>query len=345
MKRQERDRDVILYQPPIVWILLIGAVAAAVYFFLVQPPSPPPPRGQLPPEVFVGSPQLPSPEKPPAPEAVSNVYPAWSPDGTRIAFVSDRHGNWELYLVHVGTLQETRVTESDAADEQPAWTPGGDLLAFASNRDRQGCRNLYLIHPETKQVTRVTFRIKGCDLFPSWTPTTIKGEISKKVVFASDRDDGKGEIYVVNIDTFAFTRVTFREGQPDLHPTISPDGSKIAFQSFVEGNWEIFVMDSDGRNIKQLTFNPADDVQPAWSPDGQRIAFASKRDGNWEIYTMDPEGRNIKNLTLNVADDMKPTWSPDTKEIAFQSNRTGRWEIWKMKAADGTEQKQLTGLK
>lgn len=318
MQRERNSQGVVLHQPAIVVLLAIGVVAVVIWWWVIN--------------------NSPTTE-------VANVEPAWSPDGTRIAFSSNRDKNWELYLVHVVTLEESRMTSNDAVDQQPAWTPGGDRLAFVSNRDRQACRNLYTLQPETKHVTRISFRPRGCDIQPSWTPTTVRGEISKKIVFASDRDDGKGEIYVTDIDTFAFTRVTFREGQPDLNPTISPDGSKIAFQSFVDGNWEIFVMDSDGRNIKQLTFNPADDIQPAWSPDGQKIAFASQRDGNWEVYTMDTDGGNVKNLTNNVADDQKPTWSPDAKEIAFQSKRTGRWEIWRMKAADGTEQKQLTGLK
>lgn len=320
MKTRQRSQGVVLYQPPIVWILLL-VVGILAYFCIITGLCP-----SLKPEI-------------------ANVEPAWSPDGTRIAFATNRHGNWELYLVHVTTFEESRLTSDGAADQQPAWTPGGDRLAFVSNRDRQPCRNLYTLQPETKHTTRISLQRQVCDQQPSWTPTTIRGEISKKVVFASDRDDGKGEIYVTDIDTLAATRVTFREGQPDLHPTISPDGSKIAFQSFVDGNWEIFVMDSDGRNIKPLSLNPTDDIQPAWSPDGQKIAFASRRTGNWEIFTMDPDGGNVKNLTINLADDQKPTWSPDAKEIAFQSNRTGRWEIWRMKAVDGAEQKPLTGRK
>lgn len=310
------------------WLIPVVAVSLAVFLVLAyifhwppfQPVSPPPPP-------------------------LSNMEPAWSPDGARIAFSSNRDKNWELYLVSVSTLEESRITNNDAVDKQPAWTPGGDRLAFISNRDGQACHNLYILHPETQQVTRITFRPKGCDEQPSWTTTTVAGETSRKVVFSSDRDDGKGEIYVTDIDTFAFTRVTAREGQPDWYPTIAPDGSKIAFQSFVDGNWEIFVMDSDGRNVKQLTFNPADDMHPSWSPDGQKIAFASRRDGNWEIYSMNTDGANVKNLTSNVSDEQKPTWSPNAQEIAFQSDRTERWEIWKMKASDGTEQKQLTGLK
>jgi len=325
-----RDRDVILYQPPIIWVLLIVIVAGGIGLACLSGVNvpffcpPPPPSNELP--------------------LKQNIEPSWSPDGTRIAFASNRDGNWELYLVNVETLEESRVTSNEAKDRRPAWTPGGDQLAFVSDRDGQICLDIYIMHPETKKVTRVTFRPQGCDDNPSWTPAIVPGEISKKIVFDSDRDDGKGEIYVLDVETFAVTRVTFREARPDLNPTISPDGERIAFQSFVNGNWEIFVMDADGRNVKQLTFNPADDIDPAWSPDGQRIAFATNRDGNWEIYTMDVDGGNVKNLTNSGANDRWPTWSPDVEEIAFQSDRTGRWEIWKMKAADGTEQKQLTGL-
>jgi len=317
MKEGRNSQEIVLYSapPPIVWVLLLIAAVIAIGIMI--------PRDGR--------------------KIAGNVEPSWSPDGAKIAFSSDRDGNWEIYLVDVSTQKETRITYEKAADGQPAWTPAGDLLAIVSKRDGQRCGDLYLLHTGTGQTTRTTFRTSGCDRHPSWTPTPLPGEISKRVVFDSDRDDGKGEIYSLDIGTFAVTRITFREAQQDLHPTISPDGSKIAFQSYVDRNWEIFVMDSDGRNIKQLTSNPKDDIQPAWSPDGQKIAFASYRDGNWEIYVMDTDGSNVRKVTNHVAHDQKPTWSPDSKWIGFQSQRTGRWEIWRMNAMDGSNLLRLSG--
>ncbi len=313
----KRTNQVVLYQSPLL-ILALLALGVVAYFLLIGLPQP---------------------------KSQGNFQPAWSPDAIRIVFTSDRDQNLELYLVNVSTLEESRITSDDVQDELPAWTPGGDRIAFASNRDGQKGMDIYAIQPETKQITRLTFRPKGLDVDPSWTPTPEPGEISKTIVFASDRD-GNFEIYVMNIETLAVTRLTFREGSPDRKPTISPDGTKIAFQSFIDENWEIFVMDADGRNVKQLTFNPADDTQPAWSPLGNKIAFVSNRDGNYEIYSMDVDGANKRNLTNNLTNDLKPSWSPDAEEITFQSDRTApgkRFEIFTMRN-DGTEQNQITGL-
>jgi len=324
MRRREKKGDVIVYQVP--WVLLIVA-AVAIVGYLMYTGSLKGPGG--------GATANP-------PKVADNTMPAWSPDGTRIAFVSNRDGNLELYLVNVDTLEATRVTTNAAIDQEPSWTPGGGMIAFCSNRDAQKGLDIYEMHPVSKHLTRLSFTKLGWDCDPSWTPTTA-GTPSKYIVFASNRD-GNNEIYKMDIDTLAVTRLTFREKTSDKGPTISPDGTKIAFQSFIEGNWEIFVMDSDGRNIKRLTFNPKDDIEPAWSPTGDKIAFTTFRDGNAEIYTMDPDGSNKKNLTNNDADDEYPTWSPDAAMIAFQSNRTGHWQIWRMNSADGTAQKQLTGL-
>ena len=123
--------------------------------------------------------------------------------------------------------------------------------------------------------------------------------------------------------------------------------AQIAFVSHRDGNPEIYVMDTNGGNLRRLTNNPDDDWEPSWSPDGKRIAFVSERDGASEIYVMDADGGNQLNLTNNNPGlDSSPSWSPDGKRIAFSSNRDNKkgrfiFEIYVMDA-DGGNQQNLT---
>ena len=122
--------------------------------------------------------------------------------------------------------------------------------------------------------------------------------------------------------------------------------AQIAFMSHRDGNWEIYVMDVDGGNPRNLTNNPDDDQYPTWSPDGTRIAFVfdkKNRDWNRQIYVMDADGSNQRNLSKNGFDEWGPSWSPDGKRIAFVSNRKGPFdmEIYVMDA-DGGNQRNLS---
>ncbi|MBI1927230.1 sigma-70 family RNA polymerase sigma factor [Candidatus Poribacteria bacterium] len=97
--------------------------------------------------------------------------------------------------------------------------------------------------------------------------------------------------------------------------------AKIAFTSNRDGNWEVYVMDADGKNPINLTKHPAQDTNHSWSPDGQKIAFASERDGNFEIYVMNADGSNPVNLTKNPAGDASPSWSPAPNLAVSLKNR------------------------
>ena len=92
-------------------------------------------------------------------------------------------------------------------------------------------------------------------------------------------------------------------------PAWSPDGSKFAFHSERDGNWDICTINADGSNLVRLTNNVEFDYTPAWSPDGSKIAFGSYRDGNFEIYVMNADGSNRVNLTNNDELDTDPDWS------------------------------------
>ncbi len=112
---------------------------------------------------------------------------------------------------------------------------------------------------------------------------------------------------------------------------------RIAFISFRDGNADIYVMDADGHNETQLTFNPNDDHSPTWSSDGSRIAFVSKGVGYGDIYVINADGTQLTRLTSDPGEDRRPVWSPDGKCIAFISDRSGSDEVCTM-SVDGTNQ-------
>jgi putative hemolysin len=157
-----------------------------------------------------------------------------------------------------------------------------------------------------------------------------------------------GDIYVMDADGSNPRNLT-NYGAGDQEPDWSPDGQHIAFSSNRAGRiagqayaMDIFVMNADGSDPRNLTESATSDTSPAWSPDGSHIAFQSDRDGGWpEIYVMAADGSNPRNLTNHESYDGNPAWSPDGRTIAFDSERDGDREIYLM-GADGSNLRRLT---
>ncbi len=258
--------------------------------------------------------------------------PSWSPDGTRIAFVSDRDGrDIEIYTMNTDGSDPIRLTYNPGTDIYPNWSPDGRKIVFVTNRDGNG--EIYTMNADGSDQTRLTDN-PAADGMPAWSPD------GSKIVFASSRD-GNREIYIMNADGSDQERLTDDPAR-DVSPSWSPEGSKIIFgrrQGRNQGN--IYLMNADGSGLKKLTDDADQALSPVWSPDGRKIIFQSRRDGNWEIYTMNPDGTGQTRLTDNAVEDGSAAWSPDSRRIVFVSNRDFNEEIYVMDA-DGSSPVRLT---
>jgi TolB protein len=260
----------------------------------------------------------------------------------RIAFYSDRDGDWEIFVMNADGSNLQQLTFNSAiSDAHPSWSPDGTRIAFQGTRQDPATgvfhEEVLIINADGSNEEQVSNH-PLYDANPGWSA-------DKRIVFQTNRDvpnakpyeDGSPrEIYTVDPDGSDLRRVT-NNGWDDNHPDWSPDGQTIVLSSELSpGNYEIVTMDPDGGNVVNLTNHPATDWRPAWSPDGNRIAFHSNRDGNFDIYVMNTDGSGLQRLTTDPADDFHPAWSPDSRMIAFQSMREGGdFDIFIMNA-DGT---------
>ncbi len=225
--------------------------------------------------------------------------PAWSPDGNRLAFVSNRSGEPQIYVVGTDGVGLTCLTEGAGRNWSPAWSPDGTRLAFVSDRDGQA--EVYIMEADGLNPTRLTDDLAH-DLDPAWSPD------SSRIAFVSARE-GDADIYVMEADGSNQTNLNANDPTHEATPAWSPDG-RLAFTSNRDGNVEIYVMEADGSNPTRLTHDPASDTNPVWSSDGHYLAFHSDRDGQAEIYIMEADGSNPTRLTENEVDDWYPVWTP-----------------------------------
>jgi Tol biopolymer transport system component len=251
---------------------------------------------------------------------------AWSPDGNRLAFRSRRDGNYEVYVMNADGSGQTRLTATftgtatnPPSSSQPMWSPDGQRIIFRS--DRSGNYNVWVMNADGTNQTQV-LDDAGDDRYPSFSPDC------SKIAYRSSRDGdttgGDPEIWVMNADgtnRFQLTSNTIF----DSAPAWSPDGTQIAFERSQATNSEgtgagyptdeIWVMNADGSNQRQLTTNNAHDEGPAWSPDGTQIVFTSERDGNSEIYLMNADGSDQRRFTNDPALDESPDWGPQARTV------------------------------
>ncbi len=229
--------------------------------------------------------------------------PSWSPDGSKLVFVSDVEGQSDIWVIDVDGSNKVNLTEDEAADHSPSWSPDGHWIAFASLRDSPYWWELYVMRPDGTDVTRLTWWEDASDLSPTWSPD------GTKLAFSSKRD-GNWEIYTMDRDGGNLARLT-NDPADDTDPAWAPDGSRIAFVSTRDGYPEIYVMSITGGQASNISNAPySSEHGPTWSPDGGRLAFYSDRDGSWNIHVMASDGSDVIRLTGGQSNDQVPAWRP-----------------------------------
>ena len=269
-------------------------------------------------------------------DVVGDDTPAWSPDGSRIAFTSFRYGRGDIWTMRPDGSGHQQLTTNTAHDDMAAWSPDGTKIAFAS--DRTGDAQVWSMNADGSDQQQLTF--DGSNFSPTWSPD------GRRVAFRSDRD-GNTEIYSMRADGSDQRRLT-DSTRSDNSPTWGPDGRILWVSNRTTGGkTSIWVMNGDGTDQHRLTPESFfwNEAAPAWSPDGRSIVFRADRDvplGNTELYRMTSDATQLRRLTTYPGRDDAPSWSPDGLHIAFSRGPSEfQNEVYAMNA-DGTGVRELT---
>ncbi|MGO9019636.1 MAG: hypothetical protein ACLQVJ_14930 [Syntrophobacteraceae bacterium] len=250
-----------------------------------------------------------------------------SPDGNRIAFVSERDGNMELYSVRLDGSDLRRLTDNFALDDHPAWSPNGSRIAFVSTREPahtpgKAWNAVYVMNADGSGVRRLS-PIDASDYSPAWSPT---GDL---IAFASGSGEkGCTDIHAMKPDG-SDRRLIVRNGG---WPSFEADGRSIFFHSPREGKWGIWRIGLDGSGWERITSPDIDAYTPQASLDGKWLAVVVQLGEHRQIGLVDLKTRKLVVLTDDATDHWNPSISSDGARIAYHKITPGfippNVEIW-----------------
>jgi len=227
------------------------------------------------------------------------ISPAWSPDGTHMAYVSFQN---KKPIVFVQSLSASRqpapVANYRGSNSAPAWSPDGRQLAVVLTKD--GGSQIYLMNPDGSNLRRITFS-GAIDTEPFFTRD------GQFIYFTSDRG-GSPQIYRMPAGGGEASRVTF-DGDYNVSPRISPDGKTLAYIARNSGRFQLMAMDLDTRQAQPLT-DGQNDESPSFAPNSRMILYASDVENRGVLAAVSSDGRVKQRLTIQAADVREPSWGP-----------------------------------
>jgi TolB protein len=257
------------------------------------------------------------------------------PFTSKIAFVSDKTGKKEIYLMDYDGFNPIKVTSRFSHAMAPAWSPDGKEIVFtAVTKNKKNVRNhnLFVYTVATGKMEMISNK-SGINSGARFSPNGRQLALTMSF-------PGNPEIFLMNPDNKVVQRITNSYGL-DVDPSWSPDGRWIAFVSDRSGRPMVYKMEASGANVQRLTYAGHYNATPTWSPQGNKIAFAGWDAGKFDIFIMNPDGTSIERLTKNMGNNEDPDFAPDGYFIVYSSNRKGKKNLY-ITNIDNTVHRQIT---
>ena len=257
---------------------------------------------------------------------------------TKIAFVSNRSGNKEIWEMDYDGESQHPLTQLHTISLTPRWSPDATRIAFTCYAQRgSDILTAQICVYSTASERLISWpRFRGTNSSPAWSPD------GSQLMFMSSMY-GNPELVITDASGARPKRLTFSNGA-NTSPSWNPKtGQQVAFVSDRGGIPQLYVMNADGTSQSKVDLPDMGYViDPAWSPNGQLLAFSWRRpSGNYDLYIMEVVTHQLVELTRDAGRNERPSWAPDGRHLVFESTRTGTRQIWSM-LADGTSARQLT---
>ena len=234
------------------------------------------------------------------------MSPAWSPDGTRLAYVSFEQKRSMVYIQNIADGKRIKVAESKGINSAPAWSPDSTRLALVLSRE--GNPEIYVLNLADQKLRRLT-QNPAIDTEPAWSPD------GREIIFTSDRSD-RPQIYRMTAGGEKVTRITF-EGDYNARASYSPDGKMITLVSRYEDKYHAAILNLSDSVLQILTETSLDE-SPSFAPNGRMVLYATEAQGRGVLATVSSDGRVRQLLKLQEGDIREPAWSPFTSSTSTQ---------------------------
>lgn len=254
-------------------------------------------------------------------------------DQEGIIFVSDRGGNFDIFLLELGTGRTIQLTDHESLDYAPSYTDACHCIYFYSTRD--GNQEIYRHDLTDSTLTRIT-ETEHLELLPMVSPD------GAHIAYIGEMDTSGRDLYLMTASGTEVQTLTDNDLFEES-PSWSPDGDRLLFtrqyraetDSGHAANGEIHVLDLKTKEVHRLTYKDGFDSGAVYSPDGKRIAFYGEYEGKWDIYLMEADGSDVINLTSDTMECYSPSWSPDGRSIAYTGGASEDYQIWTIEIETG----------